>query len=189
MEKQAYTLVKSLKAFRVYVLHSKIIVYVHSTSVKENLIQSDIDGRRRKWIAKILEFYLEIKPIKIVKGQGLAKMLAESNCKYLGVSFINVFSKDQWAEFSDKISQDGPPLAECAWYKYIRFFLQELRTSDGMGRRKARYLKQKVVRYCLIDQALYWKDTLGVLLRFLDPYEAQRIMFDFHINLCGRHHF
>jgi hypothetical protein len=38
MEKQAYALVKSLKAFRVYVLHSKIIAYVPSTSVKDILI-------------------------------------------------------------------------------------------------------------------------------------------------------
>jgi hypothetical protein len=47
MEKQAYTLVKDLKYFRVYVLHSKIITYVPSAIVKEVLIQLDIDGRRR----------------------------------------------------------------------------------------------------------------------------------------------
>jgi hypothetical protein len=81
MEKQAYALVKALKAFRVYVLHSKIIAYVPSTSVKDILIQPDIDGRRGKWIAKILEFDLEIKPTKLIKGQGLAKLLAESNCR------------------------------------------------------------------------------------------------------------
>jgi hypothetical protein len=68
MEKQAYALVKSLKAFRVYVLHSKVIAYVPSASVKNILIQPDIDGRRGKWIAKILEFDLEIKPTKLVKG-------------------------------------------------------------------------------------------------------------------------
>jgi hypothetical protein len=48
MEKPSYALVKYLKAFRVYVLHSKIIAYVPSTSVKDILIQPDIDGRRSK---------------------------------------------------------------------------------------------------------------------------------------------
>jgi hypothetical protein len=38
MEKQAYALVKSLKAFRFYVLHSKITAYVPSVSVKDILI-------------------------------------------------------------------------------------------------------------------------------------------------------
>jgi hypothetical protein len=69
MEKQAYALVKSLKDFRVYVLHSRIIAYVPSASVKEILIQPNIDGKRSKWIAKILEFDLEMKPTKLVKGK------------------------------------------------------------------------------------------------------------------------
>jgi hypothetical protein len=30
--------------------------------------ENNPDGRRSKWIAKILEFDLEIKPIKLVKG-------------------------------------------------------------------------------------------------------------------------
>jgi hypothetical protein len=93
MEKHAYALEKALKAFRVYVFHSNVIAYVTSASVKDILIQPDIDWRRGKWIAKILEFVLEINPTKLVKGQGLAKLLAESNCKALGVNFINVFSE------------------------------------------------------------------------------------------------
>jgi hypothetical protein len=68
MEKQAYALVKVLKAFRVYVLHSRVTAYVPSASVKDILIQLDIEGRRGKWIAKILDFDLEIKPTKLVKG-------------------------------------------------------------------------------------------------------------------------
>jgi hypothetical protein len=115
--------------------------------------------------------------------------LAESNCKSLGVNFINTCSENQQAELSDKSSQDNPPLAECAWYKDIIYFLQELKPPDGMGKRKARDLKLKAIRYFLIDQALYWKDPLGVLLRCLDPQEAQKIMFDFHDSLCGGHHF
>jgi hypothetical protein len=78
MENQAYALVKSLKDFRIYVLHSKVTSFVPSTSVKDILIQPNIDGKS-KWISRILEFDLEIKPTKLVKGQGLAKILAESN--------------------------------------------------------------------------------------------------------------
>jgi hypothetical protein len=58
-----------------------------------------------------------------------------------------------------------------------------------MGKRKARDLKLKAIRYCLIDQVLDWKDPLGVLLRCLDPQKDQKIMFDFHDNLCGGHQF
>jgi hypothetical protein len=75
--------------------------------VKDILIQPNIDGRRSKWISKILEFDLEIKPTKLVKGQGLARLLAESNCKSLGVNFINTFSEDQQAELPNKSPQDN----------------------------------------------------------------------------------
>jgi hypothetical protein len=95
MEKKSYALVKALKAFRFYVIHSRVIAYVPSASVKEILIQPDIDGIRSKWIAKILEFDLEINPTKLVKGQGLARLLAESNCNDFGVNFINTFSEYQ----------------------------------------------------------------------------------------------
>jgi hypothetical protein len=66
--RHASALVKALKAFRVYVLHSKVTAYIPSAFVKDILVQPDIDGRRSKWITKILEFDLEIKPTKLVKG-------------------------------------------------------------------------------------------------------------------------
>ena len=48
IEKQAYALIKSLKAFRIYILHSKVVLYVPSASVKDVLNQPDIDGKRAK---------------------------------------------------------------------------------------------------------------------------------------------
>jgi hypothetical protein len=189
MDKKAYALVKSLKSFRVYVLHSRVIAYVPSAVVKEILIQPDIDGKRSKWIAKLLEFDLEIKPTKLVKGQGLAKLLAESNCSALGVNFIHSCSENQQAEITDRSSQIISALANCSWYKDIIFFLQNLQPPSGMEKNKVRALKLKSIKYFLVDQVLYWKDPLGVLLRCLDPQEAQKIMSDFHDSLCGGHHY
>jgi hypothetical protein len=163
---------KSLKDFRVYLLHSKVTAYVPSASVKDILVQPDVDGKKGRWIAKILEFDLEIKPTKLVKGQGLAKLLVESNCEALGVSFINTRLRSQQDELPSPCPQDGLLLAEYAWYRDILYFLKELKPPDGMGKRKAMALKLKVVRYCLIDQSLYWKDPLGVFLRCMDPQEA-----------------
>jgi hypothetical protein len=58
MDKKAYALIKSLKDFRFYVIHTRVIGYVPSAYVKEILIHLDIDVKRSKWIAKILEFDL-----------------------------------------------------------------------------------------------------------------------------------
>ena len=73
-------LVKVLKDFRIYILHSHIVVYVFNNVVKSILTQLDSEGRRAKWIAVLLEYDIEIKTTKLIKGQGLAKMMTDSHC-------------------------------------------------------------------------------------------------------------
>ena len=83
MEKYVYALVKSLKYFRVYILHSHIIAHVPTSAVKGILTQPDPEGRRAKWIETLLEYDIEIRPTKLIKGKGLEKMLIDSNCESL----------------------------------------------------------------------------------------------------------
>jgi hypothetical protein len=72
-----------LKHFRPYVGYSKIIAYVPHPIVKDILTQHDYLGTRGKWVSKIQEYDLEIRPTNLDKGQGLAKLLAEGNGKAL----------------------------------------------------------------------------------------------------------
>ena len=79
-----------MKAFRIYILHSKVIAYVPSASVKDVLTHPDIDGKRAKWIAKLIEFDIEVNPTRLVKGEGLAKLMVEENCDLLGMNLIGI---------------------------------------------------------------------------------------------------
>ena len=83
LEKQAYALVKALKSLRVYVLQSSITTFVPSNSVEEIMVQANNEGKRGRWIVKLLEYDLHINPTKLIKGKGLAKFLSESNCKVI----------------------------------------------------------------------------------------------------------
>jgi len=65
-------LVKAIKDFRVYILHLHTLAYFPNAAVKEVLVQNDPEGRRGRWIAALLEYDLEIKPTKLIKGQCLA---------------------------------------------------------------------------------------------------------------------
>jgi hypothetical protein len=127
IEKQDYALIKSLKSFRIYILQAKVIAYVPSSSMKNVLVHPDIDGKRSKWIAKMIEFDIEIKPIKLVRGQGLAKLLANENCKTLGIKFFGVNAKSMQSHISEeKLTYDlqvSPHLVDCEWYNYIIYFL------------------------------------------------------------------
>ena len=88
MEKQAYALVKALKDFRIYLLHSHIITFIPCSVVKSILTQPDPEGKRDKWVAVLLEFDIEINPTMLVKGQGLDKMMTDSHCDSLQLNFL-----------------------------------------------------------------------------------------------------
>jgi hypothetical protein len=167
MEKQAYAMVKALKAFRTYVLHSKIIAYVPTSSVKDILVQPDSDGKRGRWLAKIQEFDLEIKPMKLVKGQGLAKLLAESNFRALCINSLQGCEEDEdMNELYEKTSEIRieEKFTSSDWYKNIVSYLLTLKCLSNLSPSKARTLKLHAVKYCIFESQLYWKDPLGFLL-------------------------
>jgi hypothetical protein len=129
MEKQAYSLVKALKAFIDYILHSKILAYVPTSAIKDILIQPDSEGRRGKWIAKIQEYDVEIKPTKLVKGKGLAKLLVESNYKALGMNALSsniIAVEPEMDETQEPSLKVNPKFSQSDWYKDIIFYLQNL---------------------------------------------------------------
>jgi hypothetical protein len=134
MEKQVYAMVKALKAFRTYVLHSKIIAYVPTSSVKDILVQPDSDRKRGRWLgrwlAKIQEFDLEVKPTKLIKGQGLAKLLAESNLKALDINCLQGSDEDtdlNVPEEETSPNQIEEKFLSSGWYRDIVFYLLNLR--------------------------------------------------------------
>jgi hypothetical protein len=88
MEKQAFSLVKAIQNFRVFILHSHTIAYVPNAMVKDILTQDNPYGRRGKWIVVIIKYDIEIKPSKLIKGQGLAKVMDESNFLALDINFL-----------------------------------------------------------------------------------------------------
>ena len=77
-----------------YILHSHTISYVPNIVFKDILSQ-DPNGKRGKWIAVILEYDLEIKPTKLIKVQGLARLMAESNLQALDINMVNTLDEQQ----------------------------------------------------------------------------------------------
>jgi hypothetical protein len=106
-EKQAYALVKSLKHFRTYVGYNKIKAFIPYPAVKDVLSQQDCLGSRGKWVSQIHEYDLEIKPSKIIKGKGLAKMMTERNQEAIEVGekeqiniIVSEIENNEWYSMS-----------------------------------------------------------------------------------------
>ena len=78
IDKQAFAVFKVVKYFRPYLLRSHTKVIVPHTAVRALLIQKELGDRRGNWLTTLQEYDLEIKPSKLVKGQGLCKLAAEA---------------------------------------------------------------------------------------------------------------
>jgi transposase InsO family protein len=180
MEKQAYALVKSLKHFRVYIGYSKVVGYVPHSAVKDILGQQDCLGVRGKWVSKIQEYDLEIKPTKLIKGQGLAQMLTEGNEQALDLVCQNSQSRPALSSELQKLEQHQ-------WYVDIIFFLSNLTCPSHLIGHKRRALRLKAAKYCIIQDGLGWRNPDGVILRCVDELESKRLLVDFHSGFCGGH--
>jgi hypothetical protein len=71
IDKQAYAVYKAVKYFRSYILKNHTKVIVPHPVVQPLFTQQDMGERRGNWMAVVQEFDLDIKPVKLVKGQGL----------------------------------------------------------------------------------------------------------------------
>ena len=95
-------------------------------------------------MSKIQEYDLEIKPTKLIKGQGLARMLTQKNEEAIEMIAEN------------NIPQPAMTLAlqelDNHWYSNIIIFLLHLTSSDHLKGHKCRALRLKTARYCLTQE-------------------------------------
>jgi hypothetical protein len=64
------------------------------------------EGKWANWLKKIQEYDIEIKPLKVIKGQGLCKLIENSD------------------SLDGMISISVEPLADSEWYEDIIFYLR-----------------------------------------------------------------
>lgn len=159
-------------------MHSHTIAYVPTVDVEEILMQIDPEGKWEKRIVAMLEYVLEINPTKLIKGQGLAKLMVESNLHALDINFIAALSEEE--EEEDSHLQVSNMFISSPWYSNIFYALQHLNPPPEVAKGKTRSLKLKASKYCILDGVLFWKDLGGMLLNFLVENEAKDVMRDFH---------
>ena len=119
--------------------------------VKDILSQNGPNGKRGKWISSILEYKLEIKHTKLIEGQGLAKLMVESN--------FHAFDIKCFGKLDDQEEQMTPQIDEAfltsPWYEDLIFVLFDLNAPLELTKIKAISPMLKAIKYCIIDKILY----------------------------------
>eukprot|EP00253_Pinus_taeda_P028561 PITA_28561 len=130
-------------------------------------------GLLAKWIAKMIEFNIELNPTKLFRGQGLARLLAEENCRTLDINCMGSIAENGQTE-EEEAAEPGEKksfaenLASCDWYSAITNFLLKLEIPPSLSTSQARTIKLRAAKYCIHENLLYWRDPSGILLRCLD---------------------
>jgi hypothetical protein len=168
LEKQALSLVKAVAHFRTYILNSHVIVYVPSSPLNMFLNHQLREGKWENWLAQIQEYDIEIKPLKVVKGQGLCKLIANGE-SLDGVISISV-------EESMDVSE---------WYRDIIFYLRSGQFPVTISPKERRKFKMKSNKYVLIIDVLFKSNYDGIFLRCIDETRAQELMKEFHEGIYG----
>jgi hypothetical protein len=148
--------VKVMVHFRTYILNSHVISYVPSSPVKMFLNKKLRGGKWANWLEKIKEYDIEIKHLKVVKGKGLCKIIANSDSMDGMISILV-----------------GEPLADSQWYGYIVFYLRSGNFHVTMNPKEKRTLNMKENQYVLIVDILFRRNYDGILLRCVDQNKAQ----------------
>ena len=78
IDEHEYVVFKVVKQFRPYILKNRIKVVVPHSTVWTLFMQKELGERIGNWVTTLQEYDLEFKPTTIIKGEGICKLMDES---------------------------------------------------------------------------------------------------------------
>jgi hypothetical protein len=66
--------------------------------------------------------------------------------------------------------------------------LQNLKRPSDSSQEKARSLKLQAIKYCIVNENIYWKYPLVIFLNFIVEDGSVGIIDKFHKGIYGGHH-
>lgn len=127
-----------------------------------------------------MEYDIEIKPTKLIKGQGLAKIITKTNFQALDINELDNEQKMATPQINQSFLQSS-------WYADIIYILLNLQAPSGLSRTKKRFIKMKSLKFRILDGSLFRKNHEGILLNCLIKDETNKVFKEFHAGDCGGH--
>jgi hypothetical protein len=80
--------------------------------------------------------------------------MAQTNYKLLGINFTT-YMLENTAEEERATPGISQKFLESTWYAYIIFMLKNMQAPPEYSKTKARFLKLKATKFCIVDGLLY----------------------------------
>jgi hypothetical protein len=129
----------------------------------------------------VQEFDIDIKPAKLVKGQGLCKLAAEAQDRAIEDSGW----ENEIALWCGEVAYIS--LGQGSWYKDLTYLLHHRTCLKNLNPRERRALRLKSAQYRLINSVLFRINYDGVLLRCLEREDADKVLKELHDGPTGGH--
>eukprot|EP00253_Pinus_taeda_P035144 PITA_35144 len=152
VEKQAFAVFKVVKHYRPFLLKT----YTKVTALQE--------------------YDLELRPAKIVRGQGFCRILA-------GASNLPESSDTGPTEEINQISVTDSE----SQYADLIFYLKNVHAPPHLSYKRKRAIRLKAKTFSLINDVLFKKNYDSILLRCLEKTEAQKVLQELHDGPAGGH--
>ena len=123
------------------------------------------------------EYILEFKPATIIKGQGICKLMVESQDN----------EDDDWENEVElhMIDMCHVFTAPESWYRDLIYYLQRGYLPKHLTSKKRRALRLKSASYQIIDGFIFSKNYDGVFLRCLKKEDASKVVKELHDGPIG----
>eukprot|EP00253_Pinus_taeda_P007727 PITA_07727 len=176
VEKQAFSVYKAVKHYRPFLLKAHTKIIVPFSTVRQLLIQRELGEKRANWVTTLQEYDLEIKPAKIVRGQGFCRLLA-------GASNIQESGDTKHIEEINQISITNSE----SQYVDLIFYLKNGYAPPNLSYKNKRAIRLKEKNFIIIDDVLFRQNYDSILLRCLEKPEAQKVLQELHDGPAGGH--
>jgi hypothetical protein len=181
IDRKDYAVFKEVKHFRSYLLKSRTKVIVPYPAVRNLLVQKELGEKRANWVTSLQEFDLEITPAQIMRGQGLCKLVVDSETEQQEVNDMSHLEQHDQSMICCTQNLVSP------WYDDIRHCLQHGSSPRHLDPTKTRALRLKSASFHLVNDILFRQNFDGILMRCLEKDEAEKFLLELYAGEVGSH--
>jgi hypothetical protein len=149
VDQQAYVVFMELKHFIPYLLKSRVKVIVPYPTVRNMLVQKELEEKRANWMTSLQEYDLKIVPAQIVIGQGLCKSVVDS------VEMLENQPTTPVGNMHNETQICCIQIVPNSWYNDIEFYLLHGSTPRNVDPKKRRVLRLMYASFQLINDVLF----------------------------------
>eukprot|EP00253_Pinus_taeda_P004730 PITA_04730 len=157
-------------------MEAPISFFSSNLQVGQLLVQREVGEKRANWVTTLQEYDLDIKPVKIVKGQGFCRLL-------VGASNIQEHEGPNNIEEINEISTINLE----SQYADLIFYLKNGYAPSNISYKNKRAIRMKAKNFEIIDDVLFIMNYDSVWLRCIEKTEAQKVLQELHDGPIGGH--